>query len=164
MKAFILKHAPVIIATVVISLICWQVLRDNRFFAQLESMSYDWRVRQANNFSQPVCTNLCFVYISDDTIRHVEDESLGFNYGLYWPRHVYGRVVRELSLEGAKLIAFDVLFDRLRPDHASVQQADGKDPSSDEWFARRIKEAGNVVIASDKKVLPPKLFQNNFVF
>ena len=161
MKAFILKHAPVIIATVVISLICWQVLRDNRFFAQLESMSYDWRVRQANNFSQPVCTNLGFVYISDDTIRHVEDESLGFNYGLYWPRHVYGRVVRELSLEGAKLIAFDVLFDRLRPDHASVQQADGKDPSSDEWFARRIKEAGNVVIASDKKVLPPKLFQNN---
>ena len=66
-------------------------------------------------------------------------------FGLYWPRQVYGRVVEELSAQGAKAIAFDVLFGELRPDHPPVQMADGSFMESDDFFAAQMRRAGNVI-------------------
>jgi hypothetical protein len=73
---------------------------------------------------------------------------LGRPYGLYWPRHVYGRVVEELSAHRAlKAVAFDVLFGELRPDHAPVEMADGGTSwNRTIFFALQMRHAGNVVI------------------
>ena len=83
-------------------------------------MTYDWRARTAVNFPQPVATNLGFVTISDDSIAALNNGSLGFRFGLYWPRQIYGRVLRELSAQGAQAVAFDVLFSGRRFDHTAV--------------------------------------------
>ncbi len=127
-------------------------------------MTYDWRVRQANRLDQTVSTNLGFVSITDQSVKRIGNGSMGvdFQYGLYWPRHIYGRVVRELNRQGAKLVAFDVLFAGLRNDHTEeFFLADGSTVKSDQFFALQIKKAGNVLIASEKGVLPPALFRTN---
>ena len=80
---------------------------------------------------------------------------------LYWPRHVYGRVVEELSAQGAEAIAFDVLFGELRPDHAPVQMADGSIIESDDFFALKMRLAGNVITAFTPETVPPDLFATN---
>jgi len=50
----------------------------------------------------------------------VKNGKLGYHFGLYWPRQVYGRLIEELSAQGAKTVAFDVLFGDLRHDHPPV--------------------------------------------
>jgi hypothetical protein len=93
-KIGVLKQTPVLIAIAVIGLGCIVQLIRHDFLERLERMTYDWRVRQAVKFSPTVATNLGFVDISDHSIDAVNDGTLGFQYGLYWPRHIYGRVVR----------------------------------------------------------------------
>jgi class 3 adenylate cyclase/CHASE2 domain-containing sensor protein len=130
--------------------------------ARLEWITYDWRVRQANRLDLPVCTNLGFVPITDESVKRVGDGSLGKPYGLYWPRQIYGKVVRELNRQGAKVVAFDILFAGLRPDHTEeFFMPDGSTVKSDEYFAIQVRKAGNVVLASEKGVLPPSLFRTN---
>ena len=126
-KLDVLKRAPVLIAAGVIAALCLLQSLHLEIFEQPERMTYDWRVRQAAGGSPLIADNLGFVNISDDTIERLNDNSLGFRYGLYWPRHVYGRVARELAKEGAKAVAFDVLFAGLRPDHATVPMPDETD-------------------------------------
>src|SRR5437899_12980725 len=65
------------------------------FFDRLERMTYDMRVRIAVKFPADVTTNVGFVFLSDDTIDQVSKGLLGNPYGLYWPRHIYGRLLRE---------------------------------------------------------------------
>ena len=82
-------------------------------FQRLEWMTYDWRVRLAHNYashSSDDATNLGVVEISDNTIAAVNSGEFGYQFGLYWPRQVYARGLEELSREGAKAVAFDVLF------------------------------------------------------
>src|SRR4029077_17446758 len=86
------------------------------FFERLERMTFDMRAREALRFSPSVATNLGFVYIDEGTIRRVWNGSLGYRFGLYWPRQIYGRVVQELADQHAKTVAFDVIFGELRPD------------------------------------------------
>lgn len=86
---------------------------------------------------------------------------LGRSYGLYWPREVYGRLVNELSSQGAKTIAFDVLFGELRPDHPPVQLANGQLIESDDFFAMQMRHAGNVLLAITPEITPPSLFATN---
>jgi class 3 adenylate cyclase/CHASE2 domain-containing sensor protein len=131
------------------------------FFERLERITYDMRVREALKFAPNVVPNLGFAYIDDESIKVVHDGSLGYRFGLYWPRQIYGRIVRELSDQGAKAIAFDVMFPDLRPDHAPVQMADGKFPDSDEFFASQMRQASNVVLAVAKGLVPPPLFRTN---
>ena len=52
----------------------------------------------------------------------VKSGKLGYSYGLLWPRQVYGRLVEELTAQGAKVVGFDVLFAELRhdPAHAPI--------------------------------------------
>src|SRR5436189_2284363 len=113
-------------------------------------MSYDWRMREAVR-RQPaaISDKLGFVYINDETIALLSDGQLGTNLyvGLYWPRHVYGRLVRELKNQGARAIGLDVMFDQFRP-------FDGKVLfgtiliESDQFLIRQMEQAGNVVLGT----------------
>ena len=160
-----LKKAPVLIAAGVIGVVCLLQLLHLEVFEKPERMTYDWRVRQAAKHSPLIAENLGFVNISDQTIDRLIDNSLGWRYGLYWPRHIYGRVARELALEGANVVAFDVLFAGLRPDHATVLMDDEATLNSDEYFAEQMKRAGNVIIAAKvgakEGLLPHALFRTN---
>ena len=142
-------------------------------------------MRFATRFPQPAATNLGFVFIDDASIAAVGRGMLGARYGLYWPRHVYGRLVRELSTQGAEAAALDMLFTGLRPDHFPIQVRDSPDGGlerflnrlhpdsqtvrlgsnlmveSDDFFAWQLHQAGNVILAAEKATLIPDLFRTN---
>ena len=131
----------------------------------MEAISYDWRQQEALKWKPPCATNLGFIYIEDDDIRKLEDGmggALDYQFGLYWPRQVYGRLVTELKAQGARLIAFDVLFSGLRMDHAPVQVGTNTElVASDEFFADQLRAANNAVIATSKDLLPHRLFRDS---
>ena len=155
------KRSLIIIAAGVIAVVCAVQSRHFDFFERLEGVTYDLRVREAVNHPAATATNLGFVSISDETIEDINKGLLGTPYGLYWPRQVYGRVVRELHTDGAKATAFDILFGELRRDHPPVLMADGKGLESDKYFADQMKFAGNVILAADQGIEPPALFRTN---
>lgn len=150
-----------VLAVVVLGLVCGVRVIHPDGIDQLECKTYDWRVRAAEKFPFPAATNFAFVAMEDSDIKAIQNGLLGVPYGLYWPRHVYGRVVEELSAEGAKTIAFDILFGELRSDHAAVQMADGHLMESDDFFALQMRRAGNVITAYTPKTTPPDLFITN---
>ena len=159
MKFKPLKRAPVILAVFVLVLVCGIRLLHLDFFDRLERITYDLRARAALHFPAPAATNLAFVAMEDSSIAavnagKVNGLKLGYHSGLYWQRQVYGRLVEELSAQGAKTIAFDVLFGELRPDHPAVQMADGSLMESDDFFALQMRNAGNVIIAFTPEITP----------
>ncbi|HAO79980.1 MAG TPA: hypothetical protein DCQ92_13620 [Verrucomicrobia subdivision 3 bacterium] len=156
-----LKRAPVILVLLVLALVGGLRLSNPDFFDRLERMTYDLRVRTAQKFPTPTATNLAFVSMEESSIAAIRHGLMGRPYGLYWPRHVYGRLVEELSAQGAKAVAFDVLFGELRPDHAPVEMADGSLIESDDFFALQMRRAGNVISAFTDEVTPPDLFTTN---
>ncbi|HUA67260.1 MAG TPA: adenylate/guanylate cyclase domain-containing protein [Candidatus Saccharimonadales bacterium] len=155
------RHAPVIVAVVVITLVCLLRVWHLDFFERLERMTYDLRVKAALDFPAPVATNLAFVAIEESSLKAVQSGELGYSFGLLWPRQVYGRLVEELSGEGAKAVGFDVLFGELRPDHPPVQMADGSLVESDSFLAVQMRRASNVVLAVTPDISPPDLFVTN---
>jgi len=155
------KRAPVILAVFVLTLVCGVHLLRLDFFERLERITYDLRVRAALRHPAPASTNLAFVAIEDSSIAAVKSGKLGYRYGLYWPRQVYGRLVEELSAQGAKTVAFDVLFGELRRDHPPVQMAEGSLMESDDFFAAQMHRAGNVLLAVVPDLVPPDLFLTN---
>ena len=155
------KRAPICIAVCVIGLACLAQLLHFDLFERLEDMTYDWRARQALAFSPLASTNLGFVSISDATIADLNNGIAGNPYGLYWPRHIYGRVASELANEGARAVAFDVLLGELRTDQMPVLLTGDREVESDDYFARLIKQSGNVILAAEQGVIPPPLFRNN---
>jgi class 3 adenylate cyclase len=134
---------------------------DFGFTRRLEWMTFDWRARQALSHPLPHAPNLGFVFINDETVQRVLSEDFGYRAGLYWPRHVYGRIVQELDTQGAESIALDVLFPDLRPDHEKLQLSDGAIEASDDYFARQMHQAGNVTLAAERTAIPPPLFRTN---
>jgi class 3 adenylate cyclase/CHASE2 domain-containing sensor protein len=165
------KYFPLLVCGLAIGIVCLVQELTRRFpsfnfFQRLEWMTYDWRVREAQKHPGTNASNLGMVFISDESIAaladgRVADQALDYRAGLYWPRHVYGRVVQELTAQHAKAIAFDVLFAELRPDHPNVLLPDLQEESSDHFFARSLQEAGNVALGAKKGVLPPPLFRTN---
>jgi class 3 adenylate cyclase/CHASE2 domain-containing sensor protein len=160
------KRAPVQLAVFVLTLVCGARLLQLDFFERLERMTYDLRVRAALHFPAPVATNLAFVSIMDSSIAAVQSgkvngKKLGYHFGLYWPRQVYGRLVEELSAQQTKAIAFDVLFGERRPDHPLVTMANGNFIESDDFFALQMRRAGNVLLAVEPELVPPDLFLTN---
>jgi CHASE2 domain-containing sensor protein len=131
------------------------------FFEQVELGTFDQRARFALNFPSPVATNLGFVSIEQGTIDVVQSGSLGYRFGLYWPRQVYGRLIQELHDQGARAVAVDVLFKELRPDHAPVRLDDDSFQESDDYFAAQLRRAGNVVLAATEGAQPAGLFGTN---
>jgi class 3 adenylate cyclase/CHASE2 domain-containing sensor protein len=155
------KRTPVILAVFVLALVCGVRLLRLDFFERLERMTYDLRARAALHFPAPAATNLAFVSMEESSIAAVKNGELGYRYGLYWPRQVYGRLVEELSAQGAKAVAFDVLFGELRHDHPPVQMADGGLMESDDFLALQMRRAGNVLLAVEPDLVPPDLFLTN---
>ncbi len=189
MKVRPLKQAPVLIAVGVIALVCLVRVLNLRALDGLEQQTYDWRVRAAQQFPQPAATNLGFVFISDESIAALNRGLLGKSYGLLWPRHIYGRLIRELSAQEANVVAFDVLFPQLRFDHSPVLVSTSKWPEavsflaelhpgktqttyqdqgdpfaivdSDDFFAWQLKRARRGILAAENEVLPHPLFATN---
>jgi class 3 adenylate cyclase/CHASE2 domain-containing sensor protein len=163
------KLAPALIAVGVIVLCCLLRVLHFELFERMEKMTYDWRVRQALRFPAPAATNLAFVYIDDASIDYVRtnhvpgkaEAELGYRYGLYWPREVYGRLVEELAAERAKAVGLDVIFANLRRDLGFVQMADGTQMDSDDFFGLQMRRASNVVIAATLDIMPPPVFATN---
>lgn len=155
------RHAPVIVAVVVIAFVCGLRLFWPDSFEWLERITYDWRSKAALHFPAPAATNLAFVSIEESSVDAVLNGKVGLHFGLLWPRQVYGRLVNELSDEGAKAVAFDVLFGELRPDQQAPVQTDGGMIESDDYFAAQMWHAGNVILAVTPEVWPPSLFVTN---
>ena len=53
-----------------------------------------------------------------------------------WPRRFHADLIRQLKAAGARLIVFDVIF------------AEPSNPEDDQLFAKAIREAGNVILAT----------------
>jgi len=163
-----LKRTPVVLAITILALVCAVRLVPAHFFPRwdglerLERQTYDWRARVAMDFSEPVAPNLAFVAMEDSSIDAVKnDPYLNYHYGLYWPRLVYGRLVEELAAQGAKAVAFDVLFGELRGDHPMVSLPGNQYLESDDFFALQSSNAANVLIAATPQIWPPDLFVTN---
>jgi class 3 adenylate cyclase len=171
MKFKRVKLAPALIAVGVITLFCLLRLLHLELFERMEKMTYDWRVRQALRYPAQTATNLAFVYIDDASIDYVRTNhmppprqnvaELGYHYGLYWPREVYGRLVEELSTEHTKVVGLDVIFADRRFDLGFVTMADGTQLESDDFFGLQMKLASNVIIAATTDILPPNVFATN---
>jgi len=155
------KRIPTLVACGVVALVCLVRCLNLDFFERLERITYDMRAREALKFAPVVATNLGFVFIDEQSLISVRNNSLGYRFGLSWPRQVYGRLVQELSEQGAKAVAFDLIFGELRPDHPGVVMADRHFMESDDFFALAMHRAGNVIIALSKDVTPPSLFLTN---
>jgi len=157
-----LKRTPVILALTVLAFVCGVRLLPGDFCEQLERYTYDLRAQAALKFSAPTASNLAFVTMEDSSIREVKTNNfLNYHYGLYWPRLIYGHVVEELSAQGARAVAFDVLFGERREDHPQADLANGGRMDSDEYFAFQARQAGNVLIAATPGLTPPDLFATN---
>ncbi|HXS69555.1 MAG TPA: adenylate/guanylate cyclase domain-containing protein [Candidatus Polarisedimenticolia bacterium] len=171
MKFKPVKLAPALIALGVITLCCVLSILRLDLFERFEKITYDWRVREALRFPAPAATNLAFVYIDDASIAYVKTNhlphpqeniaELGYRYGLYWPRQVYGRLVEELATEKAKSVGLDVIFADRRPDLGFVEMADGTRLESDDFFGLEMRRASNVVLAATSDVIPPPSFSTN---
>lgn len=156
-----LKRVPLLLSAAVIGITLLLRLWNPDILVRFENASYDLRARAALNFPAPVATNLGFVFITEDTIRAVQSGELGYKYGLYWPRQVYGRVVEELAAQGAKAIAFDITFGELRPDHPMVRLGGDRTMESDDFFAVQMQRGSNTIIAVTSDVQVPALFRTN---
>ena len=155
------KLTPLLIALSVLTLVCGIRALHLDFLERLERMTYDLRVRAARHFPASVATNLAFVSIEESSIKAVQSGKLGYRFGLLWPRQVYGRLVDELTAQGADAVGFDVLFGELRPDQPPVQMAQGGLEESDDFFAEQLRRAGNVILATTPELVPPRLFATN---
>jgi class 3 adenylate cyclase/CHASE2 domain-containing sensor protein len=161
-KRPLIKSIPVLIAVGAILLIGLMRWVQVGFLESLERMTYDMRARKALGSAPAVATNLGFVFIDDASIAFVRtNASLGWNAGLYWPRHVYGRVVEELAAQGARAVALDVIFGELRPFDKPVQMADDSTMDSDEFFALQMRRARNVILAVPPGLTPPSRFRTS---
>jgi len=111
-KSSFTRNIPILIAAVVMVLVCLAQALPRFFprfdmFQRLEWMTYDWRMRRAVSSASQVATNLGAVFIDDDSLKAINDN---FQFSWPWPRQLYGRLIGELSAQGAKAVGFDILF------------------------------------------------------
>jgi adenylate cyclase len=85
---------------------------------------------------------VCVVAIDTDSYTVLERDSL-----LAWPRGLHANLVRTLKSEGARAVAFDVLF-----------TDPGEYPEQDAAFAKAIEESGNVVLGTSVEFTEDPLF------
>ena len=167
------KAAPLLVTLAVIALVAlaqallvWLPRLDA--IQRLEWMTYDWRVRKAFDRPAPVATNLAAIFIDNDSLKIFNEKH---RYSWPWPRHLHGRLVRELALEGATAIGFDIFLIELQPDFTETRvliPGRGR-VSSDDYLALQMKAAKNVVLGAPGEtiddqwhVLPPaELFRTN---
>ncbi|PYM10251.1 MAG: hypothetical protein DME18_16685, partial [Verrucomicrobia bacterium] len=136
-------------------------------FQRLEWMTYDWRIRRAVSSASKVATNLAVVFIDDDSLKAINDN---FQFSWPWPRQLHGRLIGELSAQGAKAIGFDILFRELHlPSPETAVTVGEQTFNSDDFFAWQLRKAGNVVLAAMEErlgsrwrvLLPADKFRTN---
>jgi class 3 adenylate cyclase len=151
-------------------------------FDRLECITYDARVRMAANQidSNNISSKLGTMFIEDTIIERINfgsiavtlapgwdtrdnSESEKLTFKPPWPRFIYGQMVRELAMQKAKAIGFDIFFSELdrRTDDTDVQVIDNGDTnhvSSDEFLALQMHAASNVVLATQGELMPRTLF------
>ncbi len=154
---------PLLITLIVLALtwtLQWvgseESFRRSHFWTQLEWATYDARLNFARSYREKDFDDFGFVNVNDETITALSDGSYGYQFGLYWPRLVYGIALNELKSQEAEVVGFDIIFAENRPDH-DVYAVDGM--TSDEYFMEAIYNAENVVLAGARGVLPPMGFQ-----
>jgi class 3 adenylate cyclase/CHASE2 domain-containing sensor protein len=160
----VFNSPAVFIAAPVILAVCLLEIAHPSGLHRFELLTFDLRVRLAHclaDRSMRVPAPLGLVEISDNTIRAVKNGSVGFHHGLYWPRDVYATALNELTLQGAKVVAFDVLFHERREDQGMVALPNGAVESPDDIFAAQIKKSGNVILAADSELTPDRKFSSN---
>ncbi len=156
------KYAAVWLALVVLLFTCGIRLCHWDLPEHLELITYDLRARAALRSPTEVATNLAFVSIDESSLTTVANsQELGFHAQFPWPRHIYGRLVKELAAEGVKGVAFDVIFGELHPEHAPVMLPDGSLVESDDYFAQAMRQGSDAFIAATPDVVPPDLFLTN---
>jgi len=135
----------IVVVTILRLLVQSPIFPNWRFLMSVEEDTLDWRMRGLYRSQPPVASNLAAVFIDDETLK-----ILNQRYGYVWPlpRQLYGRLVRELTAQGAKVIGFDMLFDSSHPrqPNTDVTLPDGRVLGSDEFFAEQLKAAGPRVI------------------
>jgi class 3 adenylate cyclase/CHASE2 domain-containing sensor protein len=119
-KSWVIRGIPFWVSGLAIALVAGLdfvplVQRHFDILQRIEAMTYDWRVRLAQNYPTPAATNLAAVFIDDGTLDDLSNKRF-FGLSMSWPfpRQLHGRIVRELTAQQCKLVAFDVLFDQLR--------------------------------------------------
>jgi len=159
-----LKSPTFLIAAPVILIVCGLEKAQFPALQRYELITFDWRAKLAQSFrnvASHAATNIGLVEISDNTIYEVRHGHLGFDYGLYWPKDVYAAGLKELTMEGVKAVAFDILFAELRPDQSLVALPDGSITTPDDIFAAQLKASGNVILAADSDEMPHSKFRTN---
>jgi class 3 adenylate cyclase/CHASE2 domain-containing sensor protein len=148
-------------------------------FDRLECITYDARVRMAATHlnSNNISSKLGTMFIDDVIIERVNYGAYGLtfapawdngdfsnlNFKPPWPRFIYGQMVRELATQKAKAVGFDIFFSELdrRTADTDVQVVDNGDTnyvSSDEFLALQMRDASNVVLATQGELMPRTLF------
>lgn len=79
------------------------------------------------------------------------DDEIPYKYP--WPTSVFAKLIENLNKAGAKVIAFDVLFD----------QPDLYDLRNDTLFANAINEAGNVIFSGRVRQEPERRFLGGYI-
>jgi class 3 adenylate cyclase/CHASE2 domain-containing sensor protein len=128
---------------------------------RLEWMTYDWRMRFAARHRSSPSENLGFVSLDDRSLALLLNGTLGYRYGLLWPRDVYAQLLRELSSEGAQGVAFDILLTDLRPDHDSLTTHTPPGLTPDGFFAQQLRTAPKTILAASHGSIPPDRFRTN---
>jgi adenylate cyclase len=89
-------------------------------------------------------SDVCVVAIDDDSYKVIERDPT-----LAWPRGLHADLIRTLKREGARAVAFDVLFTDPSEEH----------PDQDAAFESALRETGNVVIGSAVVTTEDPLFR-----
>jgi len=169
MKEFhrkLLLLSPLIAVTVLITILHWIGV-----FDLLELKTYDFRMREVRGpltgwlaKDSTRTTDVVLVQVDDESWRLVP-ESWPYSRGTVW-----GSVVENLSLAGAKVIVFDIQFDT--PEAKSEYRREIRESLKNEMpqlqspihgdslFAQKIKEAqgrGTAVVIPSKIVREPSL-------
>jgi adenylate cyclase len=106
--------------------------------AGLESAGLDYLFLLRGQRAQP--QDVCVVAIDDESYAAWEVDKRST-----WPRGLHGELIRTLHREGARAIAFDVLFE------------EAGDPAQDEMFLEALTETGIVVLgATVEQIADPK--------
>lgn len=122
---------------------------------------HDLRVRWAVRWAQEEPAPFGFVVADDDTVSNFANGLLGDPIGLLWPRFLYGQLAEELAAQGARVVAFDMVFGEQRLDHRDLELEDGSRLGSDEAFALTMQRLGNVVIGATADAPADPLFATN---
>ncbi len=145
----LIKLLPCWITAGVVAVLCAVLWAG--FFERLELLTFDLRAKAALRFPFPLATNLAVIELDEPSLDTLNQAEFG-QYTFPLPRGIYGRVVQELKAQGAIVVAMDLFFLELNRDYVE-NRVDGL--SSDEYFARKLAEASNVVLATPPAHLSP---------